>query len=274
MSLSTHHIIPEGERYCIWMDAGVVDYKLCNCGFTCEECSFDAQLRVRKESLSPGAASPERVHPAGQQGRTIGSSTAADAHCATALENVLGSIDRQPLPDDRLYSQHHTWAKADAEGSYVIGIDHFIGTMLGAAQSVAFSVPPAHIKASEPYAWIVANGETLAVCSPISGTIIENNTALADRSAVIHADPYGKGWIARLRPDEHTSAEMLRACDEMAGVMKDDRVRYERSIQSELHRMQTQLAGTMYDGGTVLENFEDILGTKKYYEILERFLRP
>ena len=59
-----------------------------------------------------------------------------------------------------------------------------------------------------------------------------------------------------------------------AQVMKDDCARYEDRIHSELQRLQTHIDSTMYDGGTALENFEEMFGTKKYYELLEGFLRP
>ncbi len=270
MTPSTHHIIPESERYCIWMDAGVVDYKLCTCLFKCDECEFDAQIRTHTN-----AARSNETHQAQAQPVTpVRSSRSADDYYAMMLQNVLRSIEGQSLPEDRFYSSQHTWAKEDGDGLYVLGIDHFIGTMLGAAHSVAFSVSPTHIKAGEPYAWIVANGETVAVRSPIAGTIVENNTALADRSSVIHSDPYTKGWIAKIRPDETVSTLTLRRSDKAAQVMKDDCARYEDRIHSELQRLQTHIDSTMYDGGTALENFEEMFGTKKYYELLEGFLRP
>jgi glycine cleavage system H protein len=273
MSPTTHHIIPEGEGNCIWMDAGVVDYKLCNCHFKCDECPFDAQIRTRTSAQHWNEEQNVRAQSV-PQAAAVGSSASADAHFTTTLQNILGSVDQQSLPDDRVYTSNHTWAKADGTGLYVLGIDHFIGTMLAAAHSVAFSVPPTHIKANEPYAWIVANGETLAVCSPVAGTIVSNNPALVEHSSVIHTDPYGAGWIATIEPDDGDAAQALHSSNEAAELLKNDRKRYERAILSEAERMPSHSSSTMYDGGIVLENFEAIFGTKKYYEILERFLRP
>jgi len=274
MSISTHHIIPEGEQYCIWMDAGVVDYKLCNCQCKCDECAYDAQVRARTGAAQGAVQAPDaQAGMPGTAGRGVESSAAADTQYAAAMERLLDSIGAHEFPSDRLYAANHTWAKADDDGMFIVGIDHFIGTMLSSALSVAISMPSTHIRAMEPYAWIVANGETLAVCSPVSGTIVENNPALVSQSSVINADPYGMGWIARIRPDD-AGADALRRQSEMAGAMKQDRIRYERMMNRELQRLQPQSAGTMYDGGIVIDTFEAILGTKKHYEILERFLRP
>ena len=243
---STHHIIPENERFCVWMDAGVADYKLCPLDFKCEECEFDAQIRKRKDTPRWNEKNP----PTPQRTPSVDSSASAEDACTQSLQHVLRSIDQTPLPSDRLYSRSHAWAKAsgDQNGVYLLGIDHFMGAMLASAHSVACSMPGTHVKASEPYAWIVANGETLAAHAPVSGTIIGTNPALADRTSVLHADPYEKGWIAKIRPDDASCTERLDQSDDVLLVMHEDRDRYEQCIQSELQNLQKHLAGTMYDG--------------------------
>jgi glycine cleavage system H protein len=302
MSIQTHHIIPEDERHCIWMDAGVVDYKLCTAGFICETCPFDAQIRTehrfstlavavpaaanregepadggdreRGGRSAAGGHAPVSRHDAdGEQNTAIATSSSADAWYSSLLQQALRSFDLQPLPDDRMYASNHTWAKQDEDGSYVLGIDHFIGTMLTGMHSVACSIVPTHIKAAEPYAWIVANGETLAVRSPIAGTIVAYNPALGDQSSVIHRDPYGSGWISRIIPTAEDRASLLMPAGEFSPRLRRDTERFEKSIRSKFRALQTVPGGTMYDGGAALSSFEDMLGSMKFYAILERFLR-
>jgi glycine cleavage system H protein len=277
MSQSIHTIIPEDEQRCIWMDAGITSYHLCDSGFHCDTCTFDAQIRMQRsaalhhaEDIFSGAAAAAAAH---TEDRALSART-AEEFCASTMEDLLRSIGGSEYPDDRLYASNHTWAKKGRDGSYTIGVDHFIGAMLAGAHSVACALPSTRVIASEPYAWIIAGGETLAVRSPLSGRILDCNTALAGFSGAIHTDPYTQGWIARIHPDSEASdSHALMSEKEMARVMKTDCDTYRRSVNAELTRMQAQLDGTMYDGGTVLGNFEDILGTAKYYEIIERFLR-
>jgi glycine cleavage system H protein len=301
MSPTIHHIIPENEQYCVWMDAGVVDYKLCNCQFTCDSCAFDVQIRTENRFskntdriaaaidasaiwLNGGdgpakAAQADADKPSRTEHMDMpsygGASHSAHEQWSITLKNVLRTVNCQALPDDRFYSSNHTWAMEEKDGSgmVVLGIDHFIGTMLGAGHSVAFPVPPTLVRANEPYAWIVANGETLAVRSPISGTIVENNPALADRALAIHSDPYRQGWIARIRPDDDTRTSSLETAQQFARTIQKDGERFEQTISSKFFELPRVIGSTMYDGGTVLNNFEDMLGTKMYYEILEQFLR-
>jgi glycine cleavage system H protein len=261
------------------MDAGVVDYKLCAHHFTCEQCSFDAMVRTENRLSRTAEVVPASAHSAESPADTgasrgqIDSSNSADEHGARMLRNFLRTVGRQTLPDDRLYSSNHTWAKADGDGRYVLGVDHFIGTILPSDQSVAFSVLPTHIKAGEPYAWIVANGETVAVRSPIAGTIGEHNASLADRSCVIHSDPYGKGWIAKIHPDDERPVASLQQADRFASTLSRDAERFEKTIRTAFRHARPGSGATMYDGGTAVDDFAAMLGTKKIYHILEQFLR-
>jgi glycine cleavage system H protein len=258
MTPSTHHIIPEGERYCIWMDAGVVDYKLCTLHFKCDECPFDAQLRADHRMAAA---------------TNVESSGAAAGRYAMTLQKYLRSVESEPLPDDRLYASNHTWVKEDGNGSYVLGVDHFISTLLAGAHSVAFSVPPMHIQAAEPYAWIVANGETLAVRSPIAGTIVENNPELSGRASVLHSDPYAQGWIVKIRPERAERPRSMQPANRFATILKKDAERFEKTFRSNCRDIEPGSAATMYDGGAAVSTFEDMLGTKKMFEILDTFLR-
>ncbi|MGE5315375.1 MAG: glycine cleavage system protein H [Acidobacteriota bacterium] len=272
MAHSTHHIIPEGERYCIWMEAGVVDYKLCNAGFLCETCAFDAQIRTEKRRAddgTPGQPSPDTG--------AIESSGAADACWESALRSLLGAIGSQRLPLDRTYAGNHTWAKKEEDGTYVLGVDHFIGALLPGMQSVACTVVPASIRANEPFAWIVAGGETLAVRSPVAGRLTAGNPLLAERTSLIRTDPYAAGWIARVVPESDHAAMHLADGAAFQAALERDMARFERSIRSKFRRLEPAalrtLTPTMYDGGMALANFEDMLGARKYYSVVEQFLR-
>lgn len=102
-------------------------------------------------------------------------------------------------PDFHVLIEHQVWAWPQADGSARVGI-----TRLGIALSGEIYMCRAKREGTE-----LAQGGTLAVVelakaivavkSPASGRIIEANPALADRPELVHRDPYGEGWIARLQ---------------------------------------------------------------------------
>ncbi|MCC6813554.1 MAG: glycine cleavage system protein H [Rubrivivax sp.] len=95
--------------------------------------------------------------------------------------------------------EHQVWARLAGDGTATVGI-----TELGIRLSGEIYMCRAKRIGTE-----VAQGGTLAVVelakaivavkSPVTGTVIEANAALADRPQLVHRDPYGTGWIARLR---------------------------------------------------------------------------
>lgn len=269
MARSIHPVIPDTERFCIWMDAGIVDYQLCTSGFRCEGCTVDRQMRRHHQrpaqqgrGASDASGAPTAVY----------SSQSAQELCASTLESVVGSIKQRAFPEDRRYASNHTWAKKQRDGSVLIGVDHFIGSLLTGVHAVACSMPETQIRAMQPCAWIVSGGATLSVSSPVSGTLLETNTSLAAASMKLHADPYGEGWIARIAPEDSPAGPALSASAAMATRISADCTRYKEAVNAGLAQIQVQLEGTMFDGGVVLDNFEAILGTEQHYAIIERFL--
>lgn len=266
MAPSTHHIIPEGESYCVWMDAGLVNYKLCNCNFECEQCAFDAVMRTQAQA-APAAPAAHNAAASGAAAQTV------DQLLAHTMQRLVESIASTPLPEDRLYSADHTWVKVERDDLFTLGIDHCIGQLLSSAHAVAFPTPPTPIDVHEPFAWILINGETIAVRTPVAGTIIDVNATLAESSSLLHADPYNAGWIARLRPRRRGDTSSLMPAKEFSASLEKGGRAFQRGVDAELRAIQSQLHGTMSDGGTVLEDFETILGSRRYYGIVEELIR-
>ena len=105
-----------------------------------------------------------------------------------------------PHPSDlHILLEHQTWARVEGDGTAMVGI-----TQLGIALSgEIYMCRPKRVGS------VVAQGGTVAVVelsksivavkSPVSGTVVEVNPALDERPDWVHREPYGAGWIARLR---------------------------------------------------------------------------
>jgi glycine cleavage system H protein len=105
-------------------------------------------------------------------------------------------------PDDLLYHPEHDWARIDPADPDVatLGITWFAQDALG---EVVFFEPPAPgtlVTKDEPYAEVESVKAVSDVVAPLSGEIVEVNEALADSPDSINDDPYGEGWLVRVRP--------------------------------------------------------------------------
>ena len=104
-------------------------------------------------------------------------------------------------PDDLLYHAEHDWARIDAEDSSLatLGITWYAQDSLG--EVVFFDLPAVGtaVKKDEPYAEVESVKAVSDVIAPLSGEIVEVNDALPDNPAMINEDPYGEGWLVKIR---------------------------------------------------------------------------
>jgi glycine cleavage system H protein len=111
-------------------------------------------------------------------------------------------------PDDLLYHAEHDWARIDGDTA-TLGITWFAQDALG---EVVFFDPPevgSTITKDDSYAEVESVKAVSDVIAPLSGEIIEVNTDLADDPETINSDPYGAGWLVKVRLSDPSEQESL-----------------------------------------------------------------
>ncbi len=112
-------------------------------------------------------------------------------------------------PDDLLYHDQHDWARLDGDEHAVFGITWYAQDSLG---EVVFCDPPevgATVDKDASYAEVESVKAVSDVIAPISGEIVEVNDALADAPEKINEDPYGEGWLVKVRLSAASEADTL-----------------------------------------------------------------
>jgi glycine cleavage system H protein len=116
------------------------------------------------------------------------------------------------VPSDLRYLKSHEWARLEADGTITIGISDHAQQALG--DLVFAEVPEAgrRVAAGEACAVVESVKAASDVYSPVSGEVVAGNAALGGTPELINQDPYGTGWLMRIRPDDKTQfAAMLDA---------------------------------------------------------------
>jgi glycine cleavage system H protein len=111
-------------------------------------------------------------------------------------------------PEDLLYHPEHDWARIDGDTA-TFGITWFAQDALG---EVVFFDPPevgTTITGGEPYAEVESVKAVSDVISPMSGEIVEVNGALADAPEKINDDPYGEGWMVKVKLSDPSERDRL-----------------------------------------------------------------
>ena len=105
---------------------------------------------------------------------------------------------QESYPEELLYHGDHDWARIDGEEA-TFGITWFAQDALG---EVVFFDPPevgAQVRKDDSYAEVESVKAVSDVIAPLSGEIVAVNEALGDEPAAVNEDPYGEGWMVRVR---------------------------------------------------------------------------
>jgi glycine cleavage system H protein len=125
------------------------------------------------------------------------------------------------IPKDLLYAKTHEWARQE-DGEAVVGITHFAQEQLGDLTYVELPEVGQELTAGAEMGSVESVKAASELYSPVTGTVTAVNEELVNTPGLINEDPYGEGWIARVK----LSAEP-------AGLL--DAGQYERLIASEVH---------------------------------------
>jgi glycine cleavage system H protein len=111
-------------------------------------------------------------------------------------------------PDDLLYHPEHDWARVEGDEA-VFGITWYAQDSMG---EVVFFDPPkvgAQLSKDEPYTEVESVKAVSDVISPLSGEILAVNDELSDSPERINEDPYGEGWLVRVKLSDPSEQEAL-----------------------------------------------------------------
>jgi glycine cleavage system H protein len=115
-------------------------------------------------------------------------------------------------PEDLLYHPDHDWARVEGDVA-TFGITWHAQDALG---EVVFFDPPAvgtEVSQNEPYAEVESVKAVSDVIAPLSGEVIEANESLSSSPEAINSDPYGSGWMVKVRLSDPGQAAALLARD-------------------------------------------------------------
>ena len=111
-------------------------------------------------------------------------------------------------PDDLKYHAEHDWARVEGEEA-TFGITWYAQDALG---EVVFFDPPetgAHVTRDQAYAEVESVKAVSDVFAPLSGEILAVNEALADSPEKINQDPYGEGWMVKVKLSDPSEVDSL-----------------------------------------------------------------
>ena len=111
-------------------------------------------------------------------------------------------------PEDLLYHPEHDWARVEGDVA-TLGITWYAQDSLGEVVFFEAPEPGKTVAKDESYAEIESVKAVSDVIAPMSGEILEVNEALSEQPETVNDDPYGEGWLIKVRLSDPAQAESL-----------------------------------------------------------------
>ncbi len=170
----------------------------------------DADRRRRRGHLGHALAVARRRHRDGVRPRRAGRRPAPSSRSTCAASRRRARVVKKPIyrkehlvanesyPDDLRYHPEHDWARVEGDEA-VLGITWYAQDALG--ELVHFEAPEAGatVTKDQAYAEVESVKAVSDVIAPLSGEVLEVNQKAVDEPETINEDPYGEGWLVRIR---------------------------------------------------------------------------
>ena len=127
-------------------------------------------------------------------------------------------MSQTQIPEHLIYSESHEWLQLESDIA-TIGITDFAQTELG---DIVFAEVPEvgeHLERGEAFGTLEAVKTVADLIAPTSGEVLEVNDSLAEEAEQINEDPYGGGWLLKIRIDDAADLEDLLSAQDYADLI-------------------------------------------------------
>lgn len=124
------------------------------------------------------------------------------------------------FPEDLRYTREHEWAREQG-GVVTVGITGYATDQLGDVVFVELPDVGRKVEAGKPFGVVEAVKTVSDLYAPLSGEVVEVNTGLGDDPAVVNREPYGAGWMVRIKVSDPAAFAALLSSGDYAKVVEE-----------------------------------------------------
>ncbi len=179
------------------------------------------------------------------------------------------------IPKGMYFDKTHTWAFLEETGNVRVGIDDFLQHITGKITRIRMKEPGRKVKKGEQILSIVQNGKQLNLYAPVSGTIVEQNTALEDNSSPLNSSPYKDGWIYRIEPSNWSrESQLLFMAEKHRDFLKMEFSRLKDFLSKALAGDANYAQVLLQDGGEIRDGVLSDMGPEVWEDFQSDFIDP
>lgn len=109
-------------------------------------------------------------------------------------------IEGYNLPDELYYTKDHTWARVEDDGTVTVGMDAFGAKAAGNIEFIDLPMEDDEFESGEAFGSLESAKWVGGLLMPVGGTVIKVNEDIEDDLSILSEDPYGEGWLIKVKP--------------------------------------------------------------------------
>lgn len=232
------------DNRCVWMEAGILSYLLCDREFECDHCPLDEAMRS---------------HFSGDAKRPV-------------PRSLREADDRARQPQSApLYTPAHLKVAFLDGRRCRLFIEPGVARLLPPVRSVVLPRRGEHISPDGFCCWLIFEGGTLPVKLPFGATAGDGNPQLAERPHLVNGPASDDGWLFDFEPEDRTAAsKTLLGLPDAASKYDADQELFRSLVMECLHPEGAGVGQTFQDGGRFVDDLATLIGPVKYLGILRR----
>jgi glycine cleavage system H protein len=179
------------------------------------------------------------------------------------------------IPRGLFYSNNHTWTHLERSGTARVGLDDLLLQITGEVRLEYFRNPDEVINKGDFLAELRQNDKLLRIYSPISGKILHTNPLLSESPGMLNEDPYGSGWIVKIKPSnwvEETKSYFLADAAVEWSARELDRFKDFLSISMGKCSPEPAMVNLLQDGGELSTHALSAMPEEIWQDFQEEFL--
>ncbi|MEH4692367.1 MULTISPECIES: glycine cleavage system protein GcvH [Atlantibacter] len=126
------------------------------------------------------------------------------------------------VPGELKYSKEHEWLRKEADGTYTVGITEHAQELLGDMVFVDLPDVGTNVSAGDDCAVAESVKAASDIYAPVSGEIVAVNDALSDSPEQVNSEPYGAGWIFRIKASDESEVDALLDAAGYEALLEDE----------------------------------------------------
>lgn len=194
---------------------------------------------------------------------------AGKAEAAPAARGFISGRFR--VPDGYSFHPGHTWLKAEPMGSDLqrlvrVGLDDFAQKLVGKADAVQLPEVGSRLSQGDKGWSLVVDSVAIPMLSPVAGEVVEVNEDILRSPDLLNQDPYGNGWLLKVRPDRMPAETRNLLSGKVAMAWM------ESTLESLTGAPEAGLGTVMQDGGMPVDGFAKALGGEQWQELAKAHL--